>query len=93
MPTSSATWPICTARRRCCGTASEAAPARLPRETLIAIRDAEQDLIVELARMDAATAQSWPSVRIDVLAAVVGLGRAIERARRAASPAKPAITI
>jgi hypothetical protein len=64
-----------------------------PRETLIAIGSAEQDLIVELARMGAATAQSWPSVRIDVLTAVFGLGRAIERARRAASPAKPAITI
>jgi hypothetical protein len=64
-----------------------------PRETLIVIRDAEQDLVVQLARMGAATAQSWPSVRIDVLEAAVRLARAVEYARRAASPANPAITI
>ncbi len=66
----------------------------VPRETLMAIRDAEQDVVVALTRMRAATAQSWPRVRIDVLDAVVRLGRAVERARLAASPgAKPAITI
>ncbi|MGH7519146.1 MAG: hypothetical protein ACREOC_17060 [Gemmatimonadales bacterium] len=66
----------------------------VPREALIAMRDAEADVVVELARLGAATAQSWPSVRLDVLDAVVRLGRAVERARRAASPgSKPAITI
>jgi hypothetical protein len=64
-----------------------------PRELLSAIREAEQDLVVQLARMGAATAQSWPGVRIDVLQATIQFGRAIERARRAASPANPAITI
>jgi hypothetical protein len=73
------------------GLRSGAGPS--PRESLVAIRDAEQGLIVELARMNAATARSWPSVRIDVLDAVLHLGRTIERARRSASPAKPAITI
>jgi hypothetical protein len=73
------------------GLRSGAGPS--PRETLTAINDAERDVIVELARLRAATARSWPSVRIDVLDAVVRLGRSIERARRAASPAKPAITI
>jgi hypothetical protein len=66
----------------------------VPRETLIAIRDAEEGVVVELTRLGAATAQSWPSVRLDVLEAVLRLGRAVERGRRAASPGtKPAITI
>lgn len=73
------------------GLRSGAGPS--PRESLVAIRDAEQGLIVELARMNAATARSWPNVRMDVLDAVLHLGRTIERARRSASPAKPAITI
>ena len=64
-----------------------------PRESLIAIRDAEHDLVVELVRMQAATARSWPSVRLDVLDAVVRLGRAVERARWAASSSSTAITI
>jgi hypothetical protein len=64
-----------------------------PRETLIAIREAEEDLIVELARLSAATAASWPRVRLDVLEATVVLARAIDLARRAASPGSPAITM
>ncbi len=66
----------------------------VPRETLRTIRDAESDVMVEVARLGAATAQSWPSVRIDVLDAVLRLGRAVERARRAGSPGtKPPVTI
>jgi hypothetical protein len=73
------------------GLRNGAGPA--PRETLIAIRAAEADVVAELGRVNAATAQNWSAIRIDVLAAVMRLGRAIERARRAASPARPSVTI
>ena len=66
------------------GLASAGGPA--PQETLRAIQNAEDRVIIELIRLDAATASSCPGVRLDVLDAVVGLGRAIERARLAASP-------
>jgi hypothetical protein len=66
------------------GLATAAGPA--PQETLRAIRNAEDRVIIELIRLAAATPSSWPGVRLDVLDAVTGLGRAIERARRAASP-------
>lgn len=66
----------------------------VPREALMAIRYAEQEVVVALTRMRAATAQSWPRVRLEVLTAVVRLGRAVERARLAGSlGVKPAITI
>jgi hypothetical protein len=74
------------------GLATAAGPA--PQETLRAIRNAEDRLIIELVRLNVATLSSWPGVRLGVLDAVVGLGRAIERARRAASPGTAsAITI
>ncbi len=66
----------------------------VPRETLTAIRDAQQAVVRELIRMDAATAASWPNVRLDVIDAVIRLGRAVDRAHRAALPGvTPAITI
>jgi hypothetical protein len=49
--------------------------------------------VVELARMNVATENSWPGVRRDLLAAVMHLGRTVERARRAASPGSAVLTI
>ncbi|HET8622988.1 MAG TPA: hypothetical protein VFM14_05460 [Gemmatimonadales bacterium] len=70
------------------GLSTAAGPA--PQESLRAIRQAETHLLVELSRLSAATPQSWDRVRLDVLEAVVDLGRAIERARLAASPSRAA---
>jgi hypothetical protein len=73
------------------GLRNGAGPA--PREMLAAIRDAEGRVVVELARMNVATENSWPGVRRDLLAAVMHLGRTVERARRAASPGSAVLTI
>jgi hypothetical protein len=74
------------------GLSSAAGPA--PQEMLRHLRRAEDRLLVELARLSVATSEGWPGVRLEVLAAVAGLSRAIERARRAASPGvAAAITI
>lgn len=73
------------------GLKSAAGPA--PQETLLAIRRAEDEVVVQLARMGAATAQSWPGVRLDLLDAVRDLGRVIERARHAAWRGAATITI